>query len=100
MGAPFVMMDAIAANRECGRREQQISAKCGGCGRRVILHCSECKISVTGCICSHVQRFGTEEAFERLARMMGEEAAARAMKAAGFEPPIDPDSPLWTPGKN
>lgn len=96
-GTRFESADMITANRECGVRPgKQMPARCENCNRPVILHCGDCKVQVTGCICTEVDRFGKDEAFlkevERLKEELGEVVAKaearKRMQDAGF----------WLPG--
>ena len=78
-------MDMVQANEECGDRpRQQYSAVCPKCSTTVILHCHNCEIQVTGCLCTEVDRFGSSVAMERLTKRIGYEQAVARMQNAGF----------------
>ena len=90
MSDRFESMDLAAANTQCKPKppEEMIFDNCGRCKLRVGLHCEECKIQVTGCLCTEVDRFGKDEAWLRAVDRFGEELARERMKEAGF----------WVPG--
>lgn len=78
-------MDMGAANDECGIRfRQQVKTICPRCDSTVMLHCGNCKIQVTGCLCTEVDRYGNSEAMQRLIERLGPELAEEKLKAAGF----------------
>lgn len=82
-------MDMAQANKECRFRNMQVRNTCGKCDSPIILHCDGCKVQVTGCICTEVDRFGSQaerikEIFDKQAEMFGEEEARRRMQKAGF----------------
>lgn len=78
-------LDMLEANRECGvRRNQQYRVDCPKCKQPVMLHCDNCKVQVTGCLCTEVDRFGSSEAMKHLIERVGYESAVERMKAAGF----------------
>lgn len=85
----YVAMDQAAANSECSRRHAQVLVDCPKCDGRVALHCESCKIQVTGCICTEIDRFGsTQEAsleiYARMVNRMGEQKAREKMREAGL----------------
>lgn len=88
-GSRFPSMDLGAANNECRSRDQIVFDRCGKCSGRVGLHCSDCKIQVTGCLCTEVDRFGNDETWRRAVERMGEEFAREQFRRAG----------LWIPGE-
>ena len=83
----FVRMELPQAQDECRQGDNYETDRCGKCSMTVLLHCSTCKIQVTGCFCSEVDRFGTSEALERMIERVGEEEARRIAAKSG----------LWTP---
>lgn len=93
MADRFPSMDMAEANAQCGPRpRQQIRDKCPNCEGAVMLHCPDCKIQVTGCLCTEVDRFGQNEAVQRAMERYGEEEAERRLKAAGFWIPPERDN--------
>lgn len=85
----YVSMDQAAANSECSSRSSQIFVNCPKCDGRVGLHCDRCKIQITGCMCTEIDRFGTEaegiaQIYDRLAQRVGDEAAREQLKKAGL----------------
>lgn len=89
MADRYASMDMGKANEECRARDQIIRSTCPKCDSPIMLHCNGCKIQVTGCVCTEVDRFGTEgerikEIFDRQAEMFGEDEARRRMQQAGF----------------
>ena len=83
----FTHMDLRDAQGECGRRDDFVFDQCGKCGMRVGLHCSDCKIQVTGCFCTEIERFGNDEALKRMIERIGEEEAYVRARKLG----------IWTP---
>jgi hypothetical protein len=56
---------------------------------RVLVHCYECMIQVTGCLCTEYERFGQDEAWARAVARWGEQAARQRAEAAGlWVPPV------------
>lgn len=86
----FPSMDIHAADKECGKRRRLHTRVCPACKSQVMLHCDECLIQVTGCICVMVDRFGHEEALRQLTEQYGMRQAKKRLKRAG----------LWTPGSD
>lgn len=84
MGERFESMDLPAARKACSHRQDVVFEKCGKCDRTVGLHCVSCKIQVTGCICTEVDRFGEAEAIKRIFEREGEEQAIASLKKAGI----------------
>lgn len=89
----YVAMDQAKANNECSARKSQSRSMCPKCESPIFLHCLNCKIQITGCTCTEIDRFGTEaegvaQIYERMAERMGEEEARKQMRKAG----------LWIPG--
>lgn len=90
-------MEINDANKECsanvipgtqGRGREQIRfTDCPRCRMRVGLHCLNCKIQVTGCLCTEYERFGQDAAWQRAVARFGEEAARQRAEMAG----------LWVP---
>lgn len=88
-GERFVAMEMSEANKQCGSRGQQHFVQCAKCTSRVAIHCDDCKIQVTGCTCTEVDRFGSNAegiaaVYERMAKRVGPEAAQRQLQKAGF----------------
>lgn len=81
-------MDQGKANGECRNRGKQSVDTCPVCLLRVLMHCTDCKIQVGGCLCTEVERFGKDEAWQRACDQFGEELARERYRRAG----------LWTPG--
>lgn len=79
--------DNCSANLRNGRRDSGKGAKCEVCTMKVILHCYDCMIQITGCLCTEYERFGNDEAWARAVARWGEEAARQRAEAAG----------LWVP---
>lgn len=89
----FVSMDIREANAECGvKPKAQIRDNCPKCGKPVMLHCSNCRIQVTGCLCTEVDRFGTSEALEKEIERVGYEQAVKNLRRAGFVIPGTSDN--------
>lgn len=86
----FVSMEIHAADRECGKRRQLHKRQCPPCKMQVMLHCDQCMIQITGCLCTMVERFGHEEALRQLTQQYGFRQAKKRLKRAG----------LWTPNSN
>lgn len=83
----FEHSDTIRANSECRHRDAFVKDYCGKCKMPVMLHCSECKLQVSGCLCTEVERFGQDEAWRRAIDQMGEELAREKYRRAGFYVP-------------
>lgn len=87
---PYEFADSHKANRECGVKPgQQLPSTCPRCKRRVILHCAGCEVQISGCICTEVDRFGEDEAWQRATKRWGDKLARERMGEAGF----------WTPNE-
>lgn len=76
------------ANRAPGR------AKCPVCKRTVLLHCEDCRIQVTACICTMVARMEPIEAYKKLAEQVGQTQARAQFAALGYNMPVLPFLPL------
>jgi hypothetical protein len=85
--------DAPDADRECGKRRQYHQRKCGACKRTVMVHCDQCLIQVTGCLCTLIERMGPVEAYKTLARQVGQRDAQAAFKSFGYNLPYLPGIP-------
>lgn len=85
--------DAPDADRECGKRRRAHRVKCGACKRTVLLHCDECNIQVTGCLCTLIERMGPVEAYKTLARQVGQTQARSEMLRFGYNMPFLPGLP-------
>ncbi len=88
MGERFIAMDMIEAKNECNRTDQVTFTNCPKCRYRVGLHCSDCHLQVTGCLCTEIERFGNDEAWLRSVERFGLEFAKERFRMAG----------LWVPG--
>ena len=88
MADRFVAKEQNVANDECRSRDSFQGEKCPQCSISILLHCSDCKIQVTGCLCTEVDRFGEDEAWKRAVERFGDELARERYRAAG----------LWVPG--
>lgn len=81
-------MDMAKANEECGPKPRaQYKAYCPVCEGPVMLHCPDCKIQVTGCLCTEIERFGSADGIKRILDKYGEEEGKARLRAAG----------LWVP---
>lgn len=84
----FEALPLSEIHQGCSRRLQDlVFANCGACSLRVGLHCSDCNIQVTGCLCTEYERFGNDEAWKRAVERYGEELAKEKARSAG----------LWVP---
>lgn len=83
-------MDASEAHDQCGPKNalEMVFDRCPKCKVKVGLHCAECRIQITGCLCTEVDRFGNDEAWLRAVDRFGEELAKEHYREAG----------LWVPG--
>lgn len=91
-GERWEAMDMAQANSECGTRNGLKSETCKKCDSRVMLHCPNCSIQVTGCVCTEVDRFGKDaegiqKIYERMAEREGPEGARARLAALGFHVP-------------
>lgn len=91
----FDSMELREANKHCTKvirisgKQDFVFDNCPACTQRVGLHCAECKIQVTGCLCVEYDRFGNDEGWRRAVDRYGEEMARERARAAG----------LWVPEK-
>ena len=86
--APFESMDLAKATESCNTPSApRVGAECKSCEMRVILHCENCRVQITGCLDTEYARFGQEQAWARATARWGEDAARKRAEAAG----------LWTP---
>lgn len=86
-GEPFAHMDLAAAQAECGRPKVIIFDICKKCDQKVGLHCDSCKIQVTGCLCTELERFGENEGIQRIFDKLGEDAARARLAKMGIVVP-------------
>lgn len=94
-------MDMGAANHECRSRDALVFDTCGKCKRQVGLHCAECKIQVTGCLCTEIDRFGNDVAWQKACERYGEELARQHYRQAGlYVPTVEQPGRLIVPGEN
>ena len=66
---PYPQLDMVAANKQCrpfDKRRAVSGQKCPVCHMSIILHCGECEIQVTGCLCTEERNHGPEIARERM----------------------------------
>lgn len=61
-------MDLAKANQECRPFEEDkaVAEKCPGCTMKIVLHCGDCKIQITGCLCTEEDNHGEEIARQRM----------------------------------
>lgn len=85
--------DLPDADRECGKRRAVHKVPCGACKRKVMLHCGECRIQVTGCLCTLIERMGPIEAYKTMARQVGQREAQAMFKSFGYNLPYLPGIP-------
>lgn len=79
---PFRHMDLAAATNECGRgynRNFVIRTQCKVCEMDVMLHCSNCEIQITGCLCTAVERMSDDDF-----RTFREEVQKKKAREAGL----------------
>lgn len=75
MADRFAWKDMAEANAECSARDAVEFDNCANCKMRVGLHCLTCKIQVTGCLCTEIERFGEDETWRRMVERFGAELA-------------------------
>lgn len=76
---PFqhMALSDVAETRACGRPYHRSTVKrdiCPVCEVSVFLHCADCEIQITGCLCTAIARMTPDD----LARFKSEVAARRA----------------------
>ncbi len=59
---PFA--DVAVAQRECSVKEHAEAVDCPECAERVVIHCDQCKVQVTGCTCTDTVLHGREYALK------------------------------------
>lgn len=92
-------MDQAKANDECRSRDATVFDYCAKCKQKVGLHCSDCKIQVTGCLCTEVDRFGQDQAWLNAVERYGEEMARQHYRNAGlYVPEVKQIDRLILPG--
>lgn len=96
MGDRFASMEMAEANNQCSNRKLQQRDKCPKCDSPVIVHCAQCMIQVTGCVCTEVDRFGSQaenikSIYDRMAGQVGPDEAKRRLIQAGFWVPKGTD---------
>lgn len=64
----FVHMEMRQANASCRPFSHEAARKerCQACRMQVILHCEDCKIQVSGCLCTEIENHGELHAMERM----------------------------------
>lgn len=99
-GDRYEAMEMAVANDQCRERDSQQRRTCPQCQLPIMLHCSTCKIQVTGCLCTEIDRFGQDEAWKRAVEMFGEELARDRYRHAGLYVPSAPTpDKLIVPGQ-
>lgn len=65
---PYPQMEMPKANIQCRpfSPEKAQRRSCPVCGCQIILHCDECRIQVTGCLCVWEELYGAEIAREKM----------------------------------
>lgn len=66
---PYPQMTTEDANKECRPYDPNRAAtgrRCPVCTMQVILHCNDCKIQITGCLCTEERNHGPEIARQRM----------------------------------
>jgi hypothetical protein len=93
-------MELVDAERECPSPQDLQKTRCGPCGAQVMVHCSSCGISVTGCVCTMTTRKGYTQAVAVFGQERVDRAIARQndMERVAREQAIR--SGLWVPGAN
>lgn len=84
---PFRHMDIPTADTECGRKwdkKKAVLTTCAVCEMQVYLHCSDCNIQVTGCLCVAVERMSPEEL-----QQFKEQIKRKRAQEAGIVLPFD-----------
>lgn len=84
MADRFPWKDMADANAECARRDCVDFTNCPNCKLRIGLHCLDCKIQVTGCLCTEIDRFGEDETWKRAVERFGAELARQHYARAGL----------------
>lgn len=85
----YPSMDVTKANDECKSRKKLYKDSCPVCTQPVMLHCQECKIQVTGCYCTEIERHGSDEGIRRIIEREGEAVARAKLEKLG----------MWIPPK-
>lgn len=84
---PFKHMAIPEANAECKRpysRHNLVRTLCKVCEMDVMLHCSDCEIQITGCLCTAVERMTPEDLHR-----FKEQVAQRRAREAGLRLPYE-----------
>lgn len=79
---PFKHADIPGADAECGRpydKTKVVRTNCAVCEMNVFLHCADCQIQITGCLCTAVERMNQADFAQ-----FKEELAKRKAKEAGI----------------
>lgn len=87
------------AERECSQPKTLDLTRCGPCGAQVMVHCSSCGISVTGCVCTKASRDGYEQAVAAFGKERVDRAIARQNQAEQVAREQAIRSGLWVPGQ-
>lgn len=82
----FKRLEMAQAVEICGPwdRNRAVRDKCPRCDGEVFLHCDGCKIQITGCLCSAVERMSDEDL-----RRFRDEIQKRKAREAGLVLPGD-----------
>lgn len=81
----FKRMALPEAKKECNTKlDSYVRAECNRCEMAVMLHCSDCNIQITGCFCSDEDRFGKNEAIQKMIDRMGFEKAKEKLTRQGI----------------
>ena len=64
----FPQMAMPEANAECRPfvKDRAVNEKCPVCTMQIVLHCADCKIQVSGCLCTEEKNHGPEIARQRM----------------------------------
>lgn len=84
---PFKQTDVVQATETCGRPYDRNAArrtKCPVCDMDVFLHCGDCEIQITGCLCTAVNRMNEHDL-----RQFKIELQKRKAKEAGLILPYE-----------
>lgn len=76
----FECMDTPDATAKCGRpydRNASVRTVCAVCDMSVFLHCGDCQIQITGCLCTAIERMDERE-YAEFKKMVQEKKAREA----------------------
>lgn len=83
MSDRYTAMDLVQANKKCNTYAIYF-VECPSCEMKVGLHCPDCKIQVTGCLDTEIDRFGQNTAIQRLIDRLGFEKAKSYLSKIGM----------------